>query len=85
MNATTAPSFEIIDNFELPVTANTRTREKGDFSLAVDSLDVGQGFYFDSTIPHKAQYARVSPRKFGGKHFTVVQISEGKFAVKRKS
>ena len=78
-------TYVIVDNYELPASTKTRTREKGEFTMAVDSLAVGQGFEFESEIAHKAQYARVSPRKFGGKHFTVVQLSEGKFAVRRKS
>ena len=78
-------TYTIVDNYELPASTKTRNREKGEFALAVDSLAVGQGFEFDSEIKLKAQYARIAPRKYDGKRFTVVQIAEGKFAVKRKS
>lgn len=81
----TQETFIIVDNYELPATASTRVRTKEPFALAIDALEVKQGFEFTSEIPMKLQYARVAPKKFGGKRFKVVVLGENKFAVKRMS
>ena len=61
-----------------------RTRTRGEFSHAVDALEVGQGFEYDGTTK-KAQYSRVSPGKFGGKKFQVWQVfDENGQAITRK-
>ncbi len=85
-------SFQIIDNIEVPASTSTRTRERGPFAQALDALEVGQGFLFDSKGTLKSQYPKVSPSKFGGKKFKVWaavdaegNIIDGKFGVKRLS
>ena len=81
--------FEIIDNIEVPVTAATRNRPRGAFAQAVDSLQVGQGFIFDSDKPLKTHYPKVSPSKFPSdvegmnKKFKLWVAGEGKVGVKR--
>jgi hypothetical protein len=80
-------SFEIISNIDLPETR--RTRSRGEFATAVDSLEVGQGFYFSDKRPTKALYPTVAPKKFGGKKFAIRLVEEAgedglnKYAVKR--
>ena len=83
-------SFEIIDNFELPATTIVRNRPKGTFSQALDSLEVEQGFKYESAKDIKLQYPKVSPKKFNGKRFKLALISVGAngvntFGVKRVS
>ena len=81
--------FEIIDNIEVPATAATRNRPRGAFAQAVDSLQVGQGFIFDSDKPLKTHYPKVSPSKFPSdvegmnKKFKLWIAGEGKVGVKR--
>ena len=81
--------FEIIDNIEVPATAATRNRPRGAFAQAVDSLQVGQGFIFDSDKPLKTHYPKVSPSKFPSgvegmnKKFKLWVAGEGKVGVKR--
>ena len=80
--------FEIIDNIEVPATAATRNRPRGAFAQAVDSLQVGQGFIFDSDKPMKTHYPKVSPSKFPStegfnKKFRLWIAGEGKVGVKR--
>ena len=80
--------FEIIDNIEVPATAATRNRPRGAFAQAVDSLQVGQGFIFDSDKPLKTHYPKVSPSKFHStegfnKKFRLWIAGEGKVGVKR--
>lgn len=83
-------AYEIINNIEVPETAVTRTRERGPFAQALDSLEVGQGFHYESKGTLKSQYPKVSPSKFGGKKFKVFavvdsdgEVIDGKFGVKR--
>ena len=82
-------TYEIIDNIEVPQVAATRNRSRGEFALALDSLNVGQGFIFDSDKSLKAHYPKVSPSKFpvgDGVHnrkFKLWIAGEGKIGVKR--
>ena len=81
-------AFEIIDNITVPQTVATRNRPRGEFAQALDNLNVGQGFYFDSDKPLKAHYPKVSPSKFPSalgfnKKFRLWIESEGKVGVKR--
>ena len=80
--------FQIIDNIEVPVTAATRNRPRGVFAQTLDSLEVGQGFIFDSDKPLKTHYPKVSPSKFPStdgfnKKFRLWIAGEGKVGVKR--
>ena len=83
-------AFQIVDNLVAPAAA-ARTRQKGEFSLALDSLEIGQGFQYTSKGAVKGQYPKISPKKFGGKRFRVWLVSEGEngepntFAVKREN
>lgn len=80
-------AFQIIDNMQAPASA-ARTRQKGEFTLALESLSIGQGFEYESKGTAKAQYPRISPKKFGGaKRFKVweVEDKEGWFAVRREN
>lgn len=89
--------YQIVDNIQLPQKAITRTRERSEFSQALESLEVGQGFQFESAAAFKNLYPRVSPKKFGGKTFKIAQVSapvaaaegveaaEGVYMVKRVS
>lgn len=83
-------AFQIIDNIEVPATVATRVRPRGEFAQAVDSLQIGQGFLFDSDKPLKAHYPKVSPSKFPDasapgelKKFKLWIAGEGKVGVKR--
>lgn len=81
-------SFEIIDNIEIPASIATRNRQRGEFALALDSLNVGQGFVFHSSKPLKAHYPKVSPSKFVSgpgmcKKFKLWVAGEGQIGVKR--
>ena len=82
-------AFEIIDNITVPQTVATRNRPRGEFAQALDNLNVGQGFYFDSDKPLKAHYPKVSPSKFPvgdgvhNKKFRLWVADEGKIGVKR--
>lgn len=77
--------FVIVDDIEVPAIIMTRNRAKGAFATAVDSLEVGQGFIFDSPRPLKKLYPSVSPKRFGGKHFKLWAVvgQEGRYGVKR--
>lgn len=67
--------FNVISNIEVPAT--TRNRARGEFANTVDSLEVGQGFHFESKGKLQSQYAKVSPKKFDGKKFKVWMVGEG--------
>ena len=80
--------FQIIDNIEVPVTAATRNRPRGVFAQTLDSLEVGQGFIFDSDKPLKTHYPKVSPSKFPStegfqKKVKLWVAGENKIGVKR--
>lgn len=81
-------AFEIISDIALPEV--TRTRTRGEFATAVDSLEVGQGFYFTDKREIKALYPSVSPKKFNSKKFSLRLVEaaaeaggEHKYGVKR--
>lgn len=67
--------YQIIDNIEMPIKSKTRNRERGTFALTLDSLNVGQGFQFESEASLKNLYPRISPKKFAGKRFQVAEVS----------
>ena len=81
--------FQIIDNIEVPVTAATRHRPRGEFAQTVDSLQIGQRFVFESDKGLKAHYPKVSPSKFPvgdgsfNKKFRLWIAGEGQVGVKR--
>lgn len=77
--------FNIVDNITIPASSNTRNRARGEFSTAVDKLEVGQGFVYQSEGTLKSQYPRVAPKKFGGKRFKLwaVDGAEGTYGVAR--
>ena len=82
-------TFQIIDNIEVPATTATRNRQRGAFAQALDSLNVGQGFIFESDKGLKAHYPKVSPSKFPvgdgsfNKKFRLWIAGEGQVGVKR--
>ena len=82
-------AFQIIDNIEVPAVTATRNRARGEFAQAVDSLQVGQGFIFESDKGLKAHYPKVSPSKFPSdvagfnKKFRLWIAGEGQVDVKR--
>ena len=82
-------AFQIIDNIEVPAVTATRNRSRGEFAQALDSLNVGQGFIFESDKGLKAHYPKVSPSKFPSdvagfnKKFRLWIAGEGKVGVKR--
>ena len=83
-------AFQIIDNIEVPAVTATRNRSRGEFAQAVDSLQIGQGFIFESDKGLKAHYPKVSPSKFPDtsapgqlKKFKLWIAGEGKVGVKR--
>ena len=82
-------TFQIIDNIEVPATTATRNRQRGAFAQTLDSLNVGQGFIFESDKPLKAHYPKVSPSKFPSdvagfnKKFRLWIAGEGQVGVKR--
>ena len=82
-------AFQIIDNIEVPAVTATRNRARGEFAQAVDSLQVGQGFIFESDKGLKAHYPKVSPSKFPSdvagfnKKFKLRVAGEGQVGVKR--
>ena len=81
-------TFQIIDNIEVPATTATRNRQRGAFAQALDSLNVGQGFIFESDKGLKAHYPKVSPSKFPSaegfnKKFRLWIAGEGEVGVKR--
>ena len=82
-------TFQIIDNIEVPATTATRNRQRGAFAQALDSLNVGQGFIFESDKGLKAHYPKVSPSKFPvgdgslNKKFRLWVAGEGQVGVKR--
>ena len=82
-------AFQIIDNIEVPAVTATRNRARGEFAQAVDSLQIGQGFIFESDKGLKAHYPKVSPSKFPSdvaghnKKFRLWIAGEGKVGVKR--
>jgi len=80
--------FQIIDNIEMPVTAVTRNRPRGEFSLALDALEVGQGFVYEEARDLKQVYPAIAPKKFPStegmtKKFKIWQASPGMVGVKR--
>ena len=81
--------FQIIDNIEVPAVTATRNRARGEFAQAVDSLQIGQGFIFESDKGLKAHYPKVSPSKFPSdvagfnKKFRLWIAGEGQVGVKR--
>lgn len=81
--------FEVIDNIEVPVVAIRRQRQRGPFAVALDGLQIGQGFVFDDLRPLKKIYPSVAPKRFPSgteglnKKFKIWQVSEGKVGVKR--
>lgn len=83
-------TFQIIKNMQAPASA-ARTRQKGEFTLALESLEIGDGFEYESKGSAKAQYPRISPKKFNGKRFKVWMVSEGEngeantFGVRREA
>ena len=81
-------AFQIIDNIEVPAVTATRNRARGEFAQAVDNLQVGQGFIFESDKGLKAHYPKVSPSKFPStegflKKFRLWVAGEGQVGVKR--
>ena len=81
-------AFQIIDNIEVPAVTATRNRARGEFAKAVDSLQIGQGFIFESDKGLKAHYPKVSPSKFPStegflKKFKLWVAGEGQVGVKR--
>ena len=81
-------AFQIIDNIEVPAAPATRNRSRGEFAQAVDSLQIGQGFIFESDKGLKAHYPKVSPSKFPStegfnKKFRLWIAGEGQVGVKR--
>ena len=81
-------AFQIIDNIEVPAVTATRNRARGEFAQAVDSLQIGQGFIFESDKGLKAHYPKVSPSKFPSsegflKKFKLWVAGEGQVGVKR--
>ena len=82
-------AFQIIDNIEVPAVTATRNRARGEFAQAVDSLQIGQGFIFESDKGLKAHYPKVSPSKFPSdvagfnKKFKLWVAGEGHVGVKR--
>lgn len=82
-------AFQIIDNIEVPAVTATRSRARGEFAQAVDSLQIGQGFIFESDKGLKAHYPKVSPSKFPSdvagfnKKFRLWIAGEGQVGVKR--
>ena len=82
-------AFQIIDNIEVPAVTATRNRARGKFAQAVDSLQIGQGFIFESDKGLKAHYPKVSPSKFPSdvagfnKKFRLWIAGEGQVGVKR--
>jgi len=70
-------TYQIIDNMPVPASA-ARTRKPGEFTVALDSLEIGQGFQYESKGTLKGQYPRISKAKFGGtKRFRVWLIEQG--------
>lgn len=67
--------FQVIDNISIPTT--TRTRQRSEFALVVDALEVGQGFHYQAGGKLQSQYAKVSPSKFEGKKFKVWLVAAG--------
>lgn len=82
-------TFNIIDNIEVPATANTRVRPRGPFATALDSLQVGQGFVYAEKRALKQIYPSIAPKKFPSdvegmtKKFKIWQAAEGQVGVKR--
>lgn len=80
--------YQIIENIPTPE-STPRTRKPGEFSIALNALNIGAGFEYTSNSTAKAQYPRINPKKFGGKRFRVWLVSEGEnggpntFVVKR--
>ena len=70
-------TFVIQDNMQAPASA-ARTRKPGEFTVALDSLGINQGFEYQSKGTLKGQYPRISKAKFGGtKRFRVWLIEQG--------
>ena len=69
-------AFVIQDNMQAPASA-ARTRQKGEFTQALESLSIGQGFQFGSKGTLKSNYPKIAPKKFGGKRFKLWLIEQG--------
>ena len=69
-------TFQIIDNMQAPE-APARTRQPGAFTLTHNSLEIGQGFEFNSKGTLKSNYPKIAPKKFGGKRFKLWLIEQG--------
>jgi hypothetical protein len=80
-------TYEILSNLTPPASALTRNRTRGEFALTLDSLEVGQGFEYQSEGTLKSQYPRIAPKKFGNKRFKAwaVEGKDGTFAVIRQA
>ena len=82
-------AFQIINDIQVPASTITRSRPRGELAQTVDSLQVGQGFFFPSDKPLKTQYPKVSPSRFPSetegmsKKFKLWIESEGVVGVKR--
>lgn len=82
-------TFQVIDNIEVPAAAvRARSKARSPLTVALDGLNVGQGFVFDDARELKKLYATVAPAKFPAgpginKKFQLWQDSEGKIGVKR--
>lgn len=85
-------TFQIIDNLEIPTTRARPVRQRSEFTQAVDSLQVGQGFEFNAKQALKQLYVRVAPKRFDGKKFKLAVkpgcpagdgTNEGTYLVKR--
>lgn len=82
-------TFNIINDIEVPATANTRVRPRGAFAAALDSLEVGQGFVYQETRDLKKIYPSIAPKKFPSdaegmtKKFKIWVAGEGQVGVKR--
>ena len=66
-------AFQLIKNMPVPAAA-ARTRARGEFATFLDTLEVGDGFEFEANGKRENQYAKIAPKKFGGKKFTVFLV-----------
>lgn len=70
-------AFQIIDNIAVPTTAARKTGGKSSpFQDALEKLEVGQGFIYESPGKLNAQYGKVAPKKHGLKKFKVWAVPE---------
>ena len=71
-------SFHVIKNIQIPASTATRNRPRGEFANALDNLEIGDGFEYESEGTLKSQYPRVAPKKFGGsKRFKIWAVEDG--------